>query len=172
MAERLRSDHRDAVGHGFEDRHSETFVERRKGEDAGARVEGCELFAGQVAEDVDVGAPRAFFHCAQFFGRAVALRGTGQREAPARRETLKGLHQAAHVLAPLDDTDEQDQVFAACDADGRNLRRPMGHDVNARWLDAQKLLHLRGGELRHGDDGVAVGGRLAGLLREARAKLG
>ena len=48
----------------------------------------------------------------------------------------------------------------------------MRDDVNARWLDAQKLLHLRGGGLRYGDDGVAVGGCLAGLLGEARAELG
>ena len=48
----------------------------------------------------------------------------------------------------------------------------MRHDVNARWLDAQKLLYLRGGGLRYGNNGVAVGGRLAGLLCEARPELG
>ena len=48
----------------------------------------------------------------------------------------------------------------------------MVDDVDTRRLDAQVLLDLVGGELRHGDDGIAVSGGLAGLLSKARAEVG
>ena len=48
----------------------------------------------------------------------------------------------------------------------------MRNDVNARPLDAQQLFHLRGGMLGHGNNRVAARGRVAGLLREARAEFG
>ena len=48
----------------------------------------------------------------------------------------------------------------------------MGDDVDARGLDAEVLFDLLSGELRDGDDGVAVFGGLAGLLGEACAEIG
>ena len=48
----------------------------------------------------------------------------------------------------------------------------VGDDVDARGLDAEVLLDLRGGELGDGDDGVAMLGGLAGLFSEAGAEVG
>ena len=87
--------------HRVEHRHPEALVERRKREDARALIKGVEFGIGDVAQNIDVAAARALFHCPQLLGCAESIRRASERQTPPGGQSFKGSHESRNVFAAL-----------------------------------------------------------------------
>lgn len=165
----IRSENRQAVGHGFEHGHAEAFIQTGKGEDGGFLVEAAEFVIGYVTEEFDSwvrfggGEHRVCFES----------KTPGDPELPRRGQRRKGVNKAGSVLALLHGSHGEHGGFAGFNT--RNLPLWMNavrDNVDALGGVVEVLDDLVGRELADGDNVCRVGGGVAGLFFEAAAKVG